>query len=52
MSHTTGTVPESEGHPSRPGDIAIGVVIGRSAEFFDFFVYAIASTGAGAGASN
>lgn len=27
----------------RPGDIAIGVVIGRTSEFFDFFVYAIAS---------
>ncbi|WP_342240155.1 MFS transporter [Inquilinus sp. OTU3971] len=26
-----------------PGEIAIGVVIGRTAEFFDFFVYAIAS---------
>src|SRR5690349_2015635 len=27
----------------RPGDIAIGVIIGRTSEFFDFFVYAIAS---------
>jgi MFS family permease len=27
----------------RPGDIAVGVVIGRASEFFDFFVYAIAS---------
>ncbi|WP_174279332.1 MFS transporter [Sphingomonas bacterium] len=26
-----------------PGEIAIGVVIGRTGEFFDFFVYAIAS---------
>jgi MFS family permease len=26
-----------------PGDIALGVVIGRMAEFFDFFIYAIAS---------
>jgi len=26
-----------------PNDIAIGVVIGRTSEFFDFFVYAIAS---------
>lgn len=26
-----------------PGEIAIGVVIGRTAEYFDFFVYAIAS---------
>jgi MFS family permease len=27
----------------RPGDVAIGVIIGRTSEFFDFFVYAIAS---------
>ena len=27
----------------RPSEIAIGVVIGRTSEFFDFFVYAIAS---------
>ena len=26
-----------------PGNIAIGVIIGRTSEFFDFFVYAIAS---------
>jgi MFS family permease len=26
-----------------PGEIAIGVIIGRTSEFFDFFVYAIAS---------
>ena len=26
-----------------PSDIAVGVIIGRSSEFFDFFVYAIAS---------
>ena len=25
------------------GDIAVGVIIGRTSEFFDFFVYAIAS---------
>ena len=32
-------------HPSEvaPGDIAVGVVIGRASEYFDFFVYAIAS---------
>jgi MFS family permease len=30
-------------HEVRPGEIAIGVVIGRTSEFFDFFVYAIAS---------
>ena len=27
----------------RPGEIAIGVIIGRTAEFFDFFVYALAA---------
>src|SRR5205085_4852468 len=26
-----------------PGDIAVGVVIGRASEYFDFFVYGIAS---------
>lgn len=32
------------GHPViAPGEIAIGVVIGRASEYFDFFVYAIAS---------
>ncbi len=31
-----------EGHV-QPGEIAVGVVIGRASEFFDFFVYAIAS---------
>lgn len=31
-----------DGHVS-PGDIAVGVVIGRASEYFDFFVYAIAS---------
>ncbi|TCP37032.1 MFS transporter [Sphingomonas sp. BK235] len=30
-------------HQVRPGEIAIGVIIGRTSEFFDFFVYAIAS---------
>ncbi|WP_424813371.1 MFS transporter [Roseococcus sp. YIM B11640] len=30
-------------HPVSPAEIAIGVVIGRTSEFFDFFVYAIAS---------
>src|ERR1700750_2360674 len=39
----------AERHPARfpgeahPGEIAIGVIIGRTSEFFDFFVYAIAS---------
>ncbi len=34
---------DGQGHPVGPGDIAIGVIIGRTSEFFDFFVYAIAS---------
>ena len=29
--------------PIAPSEIAIGVIIGRTSEFFDFFVYAIAS---------
>jgi MFS family permease len=29
--------------PVAPGNIAIGVIIGRTSEFFDFFVYGIAS---------
>lgn len=32
-----------DGHAIAPGEIAIGVIIGRTSEFFDFFVYAIAS---------
>ena len=46
MSYETGGVGgirENDGHQASPGDIAIGVIIGRSSEFFDFFVYAIAS---------
>jgi MFS family permease len=31
------------GHRIAPREIAIGVIIGRTGEFFDFFVYAIAS---------
>lgn len=34
---------DADGHAVGPGEIAIGVVIGRTSEFFDFFVYAIAS---------
>ena len=33
----------SDGEHVTPGVIAIGVVIGRTSEYFDFFVYAIAS---------
>ena len=36
--------PDHGGHGSvAPGEIAVGVIIGRTSEFFDFFVYAIAS---------
>ncbi len=34
---------EGDAHRIAPGEIAIGVIIGRTSEFFDFFVYAIAS---------
>ena len=30
-------------HEVAPGEIAVGVVIGRASEYFDFFVYGIAS---------
>ena len=33
----------AEDHVIKPGEIAIGVIIGRTSEFFDFFVYALAS---------
>jgi MFS family permease len=33
----------TEHRPPSPDEIAIGVIIGRTSEFFDFFVYAIAS---------
>jgi len=40
-----GVVSGHAGHSDHvsPGEIAIGVIIGRTSEFFDFFVYAIAS---------
>jgi MFS family permease len=37
------TVNTRDDHRVKPGEIAIGVIIGRTSEFFDFFVYAIAS---------
>ncbi|MGS0740911.1 MFS transporter [Glaciimonas sp. GG7] len=37
------TSPGNGHHAIAPGEIAIGVVIGRASEYFDFFVYAIAS---------
>ena len=33
----------AERHDVRPGDIAVGGIIGRPTEVFDFFVYAIAA---------
>ena len=30
-------------HAIAPSEIAVGVIIGRASEYFDFFVYAIAS---------
>ncbi|MGA2188654.1 MAG: MFS transporter [Steroidobacteraceae bacterium] len=44
-----GTTPDLPGHAHEgsaeptAGEIAVGVIIGRTSEFFDFFVYAIAS---------
>ncbi len=43
MSAAVLDAPEAEGHDVSPAEIAIGVIIGRTSEFFDFFVYAIAS---------
>ncbi|MET1114451.1 MAG: MFS transporter [Comamonas sp.] len=55
MSATGYTAPSTGGHESpeslsradtheevSPGDIAVGVIIGRSSEYFDFFVFGIA----------
>ncbi|MGQ7275706.1 MFS transporter [Marinobacter sp. V034] len=42
----SGAMPPDVSHdhaPITPGEIAIGVSIGRASEYFDFFVYAIAS---------
>ncbi|MFC4764945.1 MFS transporter [Dyella koreensis] len=38
------TAPQHNGHSTvAPGEIAVGVVIGRASEYFDFFVFGIAS---------
>ncbi|WP_029920553.1 MFS transporter [Nevskia soli] len=42
LEHGTGTARHEPGKVS-PGEIAIGVIIGRVSEFFDFFVFGIAS---------
>ena len=36
-------VTNADRHKLDPSEIAIGVIIGRTSEFFDFFVFAIAS---------
>ena len=52
MSSTSSSAPAAspaapgsnpQGHSVSPSDIAVGVIIGRTSEFFDFFVFAIAS---------
>lgn len=42
MDDTIWRAPEAHSHVT-PGEIAVGVVIGRTAEYFDFFVYGLAS---------
>ena len=44
-SHSQTRPADTAGHqaPITPGEIAVGVAIGRASEYFDFFVYAIAS---------
>lgn len=49
MSTVTGPTASTHDHGTRahpdvaPGEIAVGVVVGRASEYFDFFVYGIAS---------
>ena len=33
---------DADDHHVSPSDIAVGVIIGRTSEFFDFFVFSIA----------
>jgi len=45
-THSPMDMPKSNYHDQSsitPGEIAVGVIIGRASEYFDFFVYAIAS---------
>ncbi|MEC9463151.1 MAG: MFS transporter, partial [Pseudomonadota bacterium] len=42
-SAQTGRTTSEDDHHVSPSDIAVGVIIGRTSEFFDFFVFAIAS---------
>ena len=43
--HASSSTPSGSSHEEtvEPGDIAVGVIIGRTSEYFDFFVYGIAS---------
>lgn len=43
MAAHGGVGPEARHSEVAPGEIAVGVFIGRTSEYFDFFVYAIAS---------
>src|ERR1700709_542636 len=43
IEHDARRINSRHGADVAPGEIAIGVIIGRTSEFFDFFVYAIAS---------
>jgi MFS family permease len=44
-NHEPNSIPNHHHNSSHvdPGEIAVGVIIGRASEYFDFFVYAIAS---------
>jgi len=42
LSHGARHINARDGHVA-PGEIAVGVIIGRASEYFDFFVYAMAS---------
>jgi len=44
--HPSGAAPNApriDSHSVAPGEIALGVVIGRASEYFDFVVYGLAS---------
>ncbi|UXU76609.1 MULTISPECIES: MFS transporter [unclassified Paracoccus (in: a-proteobacteria)] len=43
QSRAVSSTPSHLRHAVTPSDIAVGVIIGRTSEFFDFFVFAIAA---------
>src|SRR5699024_9044031 len=43
FTHFSGDHPSPNRNQVAPGEIAVGVVIGRGSEYFDFFTYGIAS---------